>query len=98
MCSCRLVHIPTGIIKTAQTRSRVSSHKLALDALIFDLNNRMRDGLREKVSTDRVTQRGNGSNSNVIRTYCFQHGFVKNDTGDKISIDQFRKGYLDLLW
>lgn len=96
--SVRLTHIPTGCVRTAQTRSRENSYNEALSALIEELNQYVTLGNRHAVSIERLSQRGNGSNSNVIRTYCFQHGFVKNDTGDKISIDQFRKGYLDLLW
>lgn len=96
--SCRLTHLPSGITKTAQTRSRENSYNEAYSALLSELESSEKMDIRQQNSIMRKKQLGNGSNSNIIRTYCFQHGFVKNSNGQKIAIDQFNKGLLHLLW
>ena len=96
--SVRLTHIHTGIVQTAQTRSRESSYAQALESLTRLLNASARSQTRADISRERKNQIGNSSNTNVVRTYCFQHGLVKNTNGKTISIKQFEKGQLDLLW
>ncbi len=96
--SIRLTHIPTGLIETAQCRSREASYKQAMDNLSKRLQSQARTEKSKQLSSERRQQLGNGSNSNVVRHYCFQHGFVKNNDGAKMSIEQFHKGMLDLLW
>lgn len=97
-CSCRLTHIPSGIVKTAQTRSRENSYKEAHASLVLALQQDASRVIGTAKSKERTQQMGNGSNSNVVRHYCFQHGFVKNTRGNKISIEQFERGCIDNLW
>lgn len=96
--SIRLTHIPTGLVETAQCRSREASYKQAMDNMLRTISSQTKAEKRKQVSAERKQQLGNGSNSNVVRHYCFQHGFVKSLTGDRISVEQFHKGMLDLLW
>lgn len=96
--SCRITHLPTGIVQTAQTRSRINSQKEALAAIRKELQKRKVSEYLSDRSQTRQTQVGNGSNSNVIRTYCFQHGLVKATDGRTITVKQFEKGLLDKLW
>lgn len=96
--SCRLTHIPTGTVQTAQTRSRENSYTQAIANLKSLLSVNAHRCNAQKISVDKKLQMGNGSNSNVVRTYCFQHGLVKSQTGNTISIKQFEKGLIDLLW
>lgn len=96
--SCRLTHIPTGIVQTAQTRSRENSYAQALSGLAAALAAREQKTLERTVSAHRQSQRGNGVNSNLVRTYCYQHGIVRSVNGNTITIKQLEKGGLDLLW
>lgn len=96
--SCRLTHIPTGIVQTAQTRSRENSYQEALSNLTHLIAARTKSHQARIISDIRQKQMGNGSNSNLVRTYCFQHNIVKSINGKQITIKQFEKGLLDLLW
>lgn len=96
--SCRLTHIPTGIVQTAQTRSRENSYQQALAGIHHRLTAQINTQIAADISTTRQKQMGNGSNSNLVRTYCFQHGLVKGLNGTQISTKQFEKGLIDLLW
>lgn len=96
--SCRLTHIPSGIVQTAQTRSRENSYAQALSGLTSALTARELKTLEQTVSAQRQSQRGNGVNSNLVRTYCYQHGTVRAVNGNTITIKQLEKGGIDLLW
>ena len=99
MNSCRLTHIPTGIIKTAQTRDRKSSMACARESLLLELQTLNNTTHNNTVNTQRISQVGDGGRSNWCRTYCFQHGIVKDKrTGKQITIKQFEAGSLQLLW
>jgi protein subunit release factor A len=93
-----LTHIPTGIVQTAQTRSRENSYQQALAGIHHRLTAQINTQIAADISTTRQKQMGNGSNSNLVRTYCFQHGLVKGLNGTQISTKQFEKGLIDLLW
>jgi peptide chain release factor 1 len=94
--SCRLTHVPTGIVQTAQTRSRENSYQQALVGLTGLLKEQNAKQQHSIVSYQRAVQINPGNTA--IRTYCFQHGVVKATNGKKITIKQFEKGLLDLLW
>lgn len=96
--SCRLTHIPTGIVQTAQTRSRENSYQEALAGLHHRLTAQINTQIAADISTTRQNQMGNGSNSNLVRMYCFQHGLVKGTNGKQITTKQFEKGLIDSLW
>lgn len=96
--SCRITHIPTGIVQTAQTRSRENSQKKAIIEITRELKSRQLTQYFSERNESRKAQTGNGSNSNVIRTYCFQHGVVKSVQGNTITVKQFEKGMIDDLW
>lgn len=96
--SCRLAHIPSGIVQTAQTRSRENSYEQALANLKSLLTAETKRNTSTTISNHKQQQMGNGSNSNLVRTYCFQHGLVKGVNGKTISIKQFEKGLIQLLW
>jgi peptide chain release factor 1 len=96
--SCRLTHLSSGIVQTAQTRSRENSYQQALAAIKTVLDKDAKRQAFQQVSALKQGQMGNGSNSNLVRTYCFQHGLVKGVDGKSISIKQFEKGLIDLMW
>ena len=96
--SCRLTHLPSGIVRTAQTRSRENSYQQALSNLTASLNSVYENTARAVLSEQKRRQMGTGVNSNLVRTYCFQHGYVKSSTGKTVTTKQFEKGLIDQLW
>lgn len=98
-CSCRLTHIPTGLVQTAQTRSRENSYKLAYESMEQLL---VKDFLRETHNSSnqiRSNQVGSGMRGDKIRTYRFQDDTVKDHlTGKNGSCTKILNGNFDLLW
>lgn len=97
--SCRITHIPTGIVATAQTRSRQNSLNDALSVI----KKRVKDGqdYRDSLaqSADRKGQMGSGMRGDKIRTYRFQDDMVKDHNTDKTATcTKVLNGYIDLLW
>lgn len=95
----RVKHRPTGIVRTAQTRSRQNSLKNAMTALVEELD-RMRDGaVANKTNLVRRTQLGSGERSDKRRTYRYQEGKVHDHlTGKSARIEAVMTGRLELLW
>lgn len=98
MCSCRITHIPTGIVKTSQTRSRENSYDEALKDLTKTLMENEYYQSKNKLNILRKKQVSNGERSNYVRTYKFQHNMVVSKNGNKISINDFMCGDLEGLW
>lgn len=99
MNSARVTHLPTGIVKTAQTRSRENSLQNAMEALNLDLDRKaaMASGTAENgLRRDQV---GTGERSDKRRTYRGQDGLVHDhSTGRSAPIEKVMAGRLDLLW
>ena len=97
--SCRITHIPTGIVATSQTRSRQNSLNEAMAEIqhrVDDLQNRQ---YNESIASDRKRQVGSGMRGDKIRTYRFQDDTVQDHlTGKRAKCSQVLKGNLDLLW
>jgi peptide chain release factor 1 len=99
MCSCRLKHKATGIVITAQTRSRQNS----LNQAMIDLTKRVQAVSNSSIShaTDdvRKSQVGSGMRGDKNRTIQFQHDtVVDHRTNKRITAEQFMKGNMDKLW
>jgi peptide chain release factor 1 len=99
MCSCRLTHIPTGIVRSSQTRSRITSYDLAYK----ELSKAVSDGIEAEshllVSLGRKKQVGTGMRGDKIRTYRFQDDVVSDhNTGKKSSVKKVLAGNFDMLW
>jgi len=97
--SCRITHIPTGIVSKAECRSRTNS----LDEARSDIQKRVGDSVKNsynnKVSKDRKKQVGTGMRGDKIRTYRFQDDKVQDHMTGKISkCNIVLKGNFDLLW
>jgi len=97
--SCRITHIPTGLVATAQCRSRENSLHEARSTVVQRLDeiNRMR--YNSAVANDRKQQVGSGMRGDKIRTYRFQDDRVQDHiTGKVSSVKKILAGNFDLLW
>lgn len=99
MASCRLRHIPTGLVATAQTRSR----KTSLQQAMQDLKQRLKESTQfanhSAENSIRKNQVGSGQRSDKIRTIQFQNNrAVDHKTGKKCTAEQYMQGGMSLLW
>lgn len=99
MSSCRLTHLPTGIVKTAQTRSRQNSQRLAMESMIIELDSRANNENSERSNVIRAEQVGSGQRGDKRRTYRFQDDQVTDDiTQKRASLKKVLDGNFNLLW
>jgi peptide chain release factor 1 len=97
--SCRITHLPTGEVATAQTRSRQNSLNLAMADIQQRVNSRIKTENNTKVSVTRKQQVGSGMRGDKIRTLQFNHDIATDHrTGKKMSASRFMKGHMDELW
>lgn len=94
-----LIHVPTGISKTAQTRSRETSLAEARRALESELSRHHLAGTHSRKNSTRVMQIGGGERSDKRRTLRFQDDRVTDHvTGRSTSLARYLKGHVDDLW
>ena len=97
--SCRITHIPTGIVATAQTRSRQNSLKLAMITIHEQVDNLAKTAYNKNIASDRKQQVGSGMRGDKIRTYRFQDDRVQDHiTGKTSKCSAVLKGNFELLW
>jgi protein subunit release factor A len=99
MASCRILHLPTGLIQTAQTRSRENSLKLAREAMLQLLNSHQDKETAMSQGLIRSKQIGSGMRGDKRRTYRFQDDTVFDAvTNKRASIKKVLSGNFHLLW
>lgn len=97
--SCRLTHIPSGVVATAQCRSRENSLEEAKATLLARVNSTHHGEAGKLEAANRKTQIGSGMRGDKIRTYRFQDDSVKDhQTNRSASISQVMNGNFHLLW
>jgi len=97
--SARVRHIPTGTVRTAQTRSRENSLKLAMASLTAELDRMAVDATDRAENGIRKIQVGSGQRGDKIRTYRWQDDRVTDGrTGKTASCRKVMLGHFDLLW
>lgn len=97
--SCRITHIQSGVVATAQHRSRENSLEEAKKSILEKLNETLRAKALGELSAERKSQTGSGERGDKIRTYMFQHGKVTDhQTGKSAPCDKIMSGNFDLLW
>lgn len=95
----RLIHLPTGIVRVAQTRDRTNSERLAREALFADLDQKKAGEAGNNRYLDIHSQFGSGQRGDKIRTYRFQDDITTDHrTGKKASTSKVMRGRIDLLW
>jgi len=98
-CSCRLTHIPTGVVATAQTRSRITSYDLALKDITKRVDASAKTVYNNDLAHYRKNQVGSGMRGDKIRTYRLQDNRVSDHRTNKdASCNTVLKGNFDLLW
>ena len=97
--SCRITHIPTGIVCTAQCRSRENSLNEARNTLALRVDNLVKTRYNSDIALDRRQQVGSGMRGDKIRTYRFQDDVVRDHVTDRTaSVKKVLAGNFDLLW
>ena len=97
--SCRITHIPSGVIATAQCRNRQNSFSEAMSAIQERVDNSTNRQYNNSIASDRKQQVGSGMRGDKIRTYRFQDDVVKDHITDKsASAKKVLAGNFDLLW
>lgn len=97
--SCRITHIPSGIIATAQCRSRENSYNEAMATIINKVDNIVKSEYNNNVASNRREQVGSGMRGDKIRTYRFQDDRVQDHITNKVtSTKKVLQGNFDLLW
>lgn len=97
--SCRITYIPSGVVATAQTRSRQSSYEQAMAAIQTAVDNSAERLYNSNIASDRKSQVGSGMRGDKIRTYRFQDDRVQDHiSGKTSSVKKVMNGNFDLLW
>lgn len=97
--SCRLTHLQTKEVATAQCRSRENSFAQAQSELLARLNGSALSSDLKEVAQFRKEQVGSGERGDKIRTYRFQDDQVKDHrTGQTAVLSKVMQGNFRLLW
>lgn len=97
---CRLIHIPTGLVRTSQTRSRKSSYQLAMESMTNELDRISAAGEHQAKNSLRRSQTGSGKRSSEKRrTWRFQADeVVDHVTGKTTRASDAINGSVSKLW
>jgi peptide chain release factor 1 len=97
--SCRITHIPTGIVGRCSTRSRSSSYEGARKIVASRVNESLNAQQTGLISNTRKQQVGSGMRGDKIRTYRFQEDQVTDHkSGKTAKVSKVLKGNFELLW
>ena len=97
--SCRITHIPSGTVVTAQCRSRQNSLAEAMGTIQAHVDNLAKTAYNKDIAIDRKQQVGSGMRGDKIRTYRFQDDRVQDHlTGKAAKCSAVLKGNFELLW
>lgn len=96
---CRITHIPSGIVRTAQTRSRQNSLQAAMTAIKEDLTKAAKSQINQKTNNILKQQIGTSTrNGQKGKTWRFQENTVTTSSGKSARISEVLKGQFNLLW
>lgn len=97
--SCRMTHIPTGVVVTSQCRSRNNSYAEAFAAIEQRVLFSSKKSFDQEVASERKKQVGSGMRGDKIRTYRFQDDIVQDHvSGKSANCTKVLKGHFNLLW
>ena len=99
MCSVELTHLPTGVTRKSQTRSRETSMKDALGALEAAVRSKKAANSSADTNAIRSAQIGLGMRADKRRTWRFRDDAVTDDiTRQSITCSRAMRGEIDALW
>jgi peptide chain release factor 1 len=97
--SARITHLPTGVTRSAQTRSRENSLRLAMQAINEELDRQCGHVMEQAENSTRKDQVGSGERSDKRRTVRFQHDeVIDHITGKRMTAKDYMKGGMEKLW
>lgn len=97
--SARITHLPTGLVRSAQTRSRKNSVNIAMEALKEDLRSMGAERHHGQQNKTRKKQVGTGMRGDKRRTYRFQEGLAHDhETGKSHKLRAVMSGDFTKLW
>ena len=97
--SCRIMHLKTGLISTAQCRSRENSFEEAKTTILKRLNELSSKAISSSQAQNRKNQVGSGERGDKRRTYRFQDDQAFDSVTEKrCSLKKVMAGHFDLLW
>lgn len=97
--SARITHLPTGLVRSAQTRSRKNSVALAMAALEEDLRQLSQQQVHTQENHWRKSQVGSGMRGDKRRTYRFQEARVHDhELGTSADLSKVMAGDFTRLW
>ncbi len=95
----RLVHVPTGTVRTAQSRSRENSLKEAMRAMVTELDRIASEAASSAENAARRRQVGTGERSDKRRTVRFQEdAAIDHVTGRRMPARDYMAGGMCRLW
>jgi peptide chain release factor 1 len=96
--SCRLIHVPTGTVATAQCRKRDQSYTQAWADLERRIQAQAEHVATQSVDALRNELTGSGMRADKVRTYRFQEDVVRDHvTGREARASVVMRGNFDLL-
>lgn len=97
--SCRVIHLPSGLVETRQGRSREANRRDAIAALAQRLALNRQLSLHTDLNTSRLEQIGMGLRGEKIRTYRERDNRVVNHlNGKATTYRRVMKGHFSELW
>lgn len=97
--SCRVYHIPTGLVEARQGRERVTNLRDAKAAIIASLDAAMRGSVAGEIAGVRKGQVGSGQRADKTVTIRFQDDKVSHhESGKTMSATKYMKGFMDDIW
>lgn len=97
--SCRITHIESGVVATAQTRSRENSLESAKRDILERLSRHSTRETKRQFDKKKKELGGSGERGDKIRTYMFQHGKVTDQrSGLSIPIEKIMSGGFMQFW
>jgi peptide chain release factor 1 len=98
-CSCRVIHIPTGLKESRQGREREKNLNDAKEAIISKLREMYEEKIADKHADIKLKQIGYGVRGDRMRTYKIDQDLVKDHrSGKRTSFKNISRGKFDKLW
>lgn len=97
--SCRVIHVPTGLMEARQGRHREANLREAKAALLRTLDAAMEAQRGSEQARERRGQVGTGMRGDKTVTIRFQDDSVTHhETGKRMSASRYMKGFMDEVW